>query len=272
MSAPPPPEVLDAFGVAGPAVLLEGGQGEAYAAGGLVLKPAGDPEEHSWVADLVESLRTSGLEGFDLVEPVRARDGAWAAGGWGASVRVPGEPQPECGSARLLEACDRLSAALATAPLPPFLDTRSHRWAVGDRVAWGEVAVPAECKVDPLVVRLVPLMRAIDLPNQVVHGDVRGNVLFDTTRPPTVIDLSLYWRPAAYARAVVVVDGLLWYGADPAEARSEAVLTYGAQLLVRALLFRLVVDVLSRRERQDPSVPPEHYSAVVDLVESLAAT
>ncbi len=105
-----------------------------------------------------------------------------------------------------------------------------------------------------------------------MHGDLRGNVLFDTTRPPTVIDLSLYWRPAAYARAVVVVDGLLWYGADPAEARSEAVFAYGAQLLVRALLFRLVVDVLSRRERQDPSVPPDHYSAVVDLVESLAAT
>ncbi len=34
-------------------------------------------------------------------------------------------------------------------------------------------------------------------PPQLVHGDLTGNLLFHTSLPPAVIDLSPYWRPTA---------------------------------------------------------------------------
>ncbi|MEK8145735.1 hypothetical protein NKH18_44060 [Streptomyces sp. M10(2022)] len=67
---------------------------------------------------------------------------------------------------------------------------------------------------EPLLLRLQSLREAVDAPDRLVHGDLTGNVLFAPGLSPAVIDFSAYWRPVAYADAVVAVDGLLWHGAD----------------------------------------------------------
>jgi len=41
-----------------------------------------------------------------------------------------------------------------------------------------------------------------------------GNVLFHPDLPPAIIDLSPYWRPALFATAIVVIDAMIWEGAD----------------------------------------------------------
>lgn len=106
--------------------------------------------------------------------------------------------------------------------------------------------------VEPLHGRLEEL----DLPSQVVHGDLSGNVLFADGAPPAVIDLTPYWRPAAFAAAVVVVDALVWGGGDPSLLRRV-----DHQLLLRAELRRLLeLDALG---------PPEHAAAHADLVSRL---
>ena len=56
-------------------------------------------------------------------------------------------------------------------------------------------------------------MRPVRAANQVIHGELSGNVLFAAGQAPAVIDFSPYRRPAAYADAIVAVDGLLWFGA-----------------------------------------------------------
>ena len=95
-------------------------------------------------------------------------------------------------------------------------------------------------------------------------------MLFDPALPPAVIDWSLYWRPAAYARAVVVVDGLLWDGAEDVIAEAEVVREEGAQHLVRALLFRRVVYLLARADRGPRGPWSDRDREVVDLVADLA--
>ncbi len=71
-----------------------------------------------------------------------------------------------------------------------------------------------------------------------IHGNFTGNVLFDPGNLPAAIDFSPYWRPALYADAIILGDGLLWYDweeVEPLVPRSERF----RQLLVRTILARL---------------------------------
>jgi hypothetical protein len=54
------------------------------------------------------------------------------------------------------------------------------------------------------------------------------------------------WRPPAFASAVVVGDALLWEGADETLLAAVADVDDFPQFLLRALIFRAVVDALFR--------------------------
>ncbi|MFE3472434.1 hypothetical protein [Streptomyces sp. B27] len=111
---------------------------------------------------------------------------------------------------------------------------------MADRVAWGEreadvVAEPAE----PFAL-LLSRRRPVEAVAQLVHGDLAGNVLFAPGREPAVIDFTPCWRPPLYAEAVVIVDGLLWYGLPPDLLAVGADGPRWRQMLIRAVIFRLV--------------------------------
>ena len=80
----------------------------------------------------------------------------------------------------------------------------------------------------------------VGAPSQLIHGDLTRNVLFADGLPPAIIDFLPYWRPTAYASTIVAVDAVVWFDADPHLLVTLAALPDGAQLLVRALLFRLL--------------------------------
>lgn len=65
-------------------------------------------------------------------------------------------------------------------------------------------------------------------------------MLFAAGLPPAIIDWPLYWRPPSWAAAVAVADALCWYGASPALAARWAHLPEWGQMLVRALIYRIV--------------------------------
>lgn len=91
---------------------------------------------------------------------------------------------------------------------------RSDPWAVADRMAWGEEEAIYADELAPLVAPLIERLMPVEADGQVIHGDFGGNVLFEDGLPPAVIDFSPDWRPAAFAKAVVVVDALAWHEAD----------------------------------------------------------
>jgi hypothetical protein len=99
------------------------------------------------------------------------------------------------------------------------------------------------------VSRLLAAFRPVTLPAQLMHGDFGGNVLFADGEPPAVIDFSPYWRPAGLAIAVAAVDALLWYGARPDILQELAGEPDLNQLLARALVFRLVTEIIARDGR-----------------------
>ena len=129
-------------------------------------------------------------------------------------------------------------------------------------------------------VRLQRLLAPIASRHQIVHGDLAGNPLWADGLPPAVIDFTPYWRPAGYGTALLIVDAVLWYGAEPSMLRHAQTDSEGDQLLVRALLFRLSVDAL---QLSDPSSAVtaasshirwnlEHAEPLVALLETSRST
>jgi uncharacterized protein (TIGR02569 family) len=253
---PPPPRVLAAFGADGrsPAALA-GGQGTSWLAGDLVLKPADlDERQLEWQAGIYAEISGTG---FRVARPRRAGDGSLLVDGWCAWEHVDGRHQ-ERRWPDVITAGERFHAALARVPRPGFFDQRADPWAAGDRVAWDELPAEKFTQVRHLP-RLAAARRPVSAASQLIHGDLTGNVLFDERLPPAIIDFSPYWRPPAFASAVVVADALVFEGADDRLLDAVAHIGGFGQYLVRALIYRAVTDWLTRRgqpaDRGDPWAP-----------------
>jgi uncharacterized protein (TIGR02569 family) len=231
----PPGHVLAAWQLRDTAP-VPGAEGRAWAGGDLVLKRAEDSPRTRWLAGVLD--RVDGApHGVRVVRPAPARDGRWVVDGWAAWHRLDGEHRWGVWEA-VLDASTRFHRATADVPWSPRL-AASHRWAVADRAAWGEAPSPADAPA--LVRHLVARRRPVGLSSQLVHGDLTGNVLLHDALPPAVIDVSPYWRPAGFADAVVVADALAWHGA-PERLAEELLRRQGDQLLLRAVLFRVLAD------------------------------
>lgn len=235
VDAGPPELVLDAYGLSGTPAMLAGGEGKAWAIESMVLKPAEVPGLAQWSGEVL-----SGVErrGFRLAIPVRTRTGGWEAAGWTATCLLPGEAPDHAHAPRwadVLAAGRAFHRAVADLAAPAFVGGGTSWWARADRVAWSE----EECRfgpgLEPLVARLRPALTELGPPS-LVDCDLTGNVLFADGFEPAVIDLSLYWRPAAYAEGVVVADALTWH---PETAPLPEELGVPIAAVARGLLFRM---------------------------------
>lgn len=242
----PPSGVLRAFDVQDRAPeWLAGGQGGAWRAGPTVLKPLDmSMAALEWQADLLGEI--DGSADFRVAPPVRASDGRLVVDGWTAWRYEPGV-RPSARWLEVVAAGRAFHRALHGRPRPPLLDGRTDPWGLADRVAWGETP-PGGAAELPHLAAVFAALRPVRAESQLVHADLTGNVHLHQGRPPLVIDLSLYWRPTAFASAVVVVDALLFEGAgtelvDSVAAGEGPEFT---QCLLRALIFRATTDHLLR--------------------------
>jgi uncharacterized protein (TIGR02569 family) len=255
--------VLAAFGARETPTPLEGGRGIAWRAGTIVLKPVDTSEESlAWQRDVLGEIRT---EGFRISLPERSITGAFVVDGWSASTFCVGRHEPRRWT-DVIAVGRLLHRALEDVPRPAFLSSRSDPWAIAERAAWGDNPL-APYRDAPHVARLEASLAPVDAPSQLIHGDLTGNVLFADPLPPAIIDLSPYWRPAEFASAIVVADALAWEGAGASELRSAFDIDSFGQLLARALLFRILTDVIV-----DPGGVRAHaaaYAPAVDLAACL---
>jgi uncharacterized protein (TIGR02569 family) len=205
------------------------------------------------------------VDGVRLARPVRSTDGRYVVSGWRADTFIEGTPEPR--HDEVVSMSGRLHAATSQLERPRFLvQPPVAPWAevdvfvAADRAAWEKIPLrgakgaeqletpsPDGRKSLELITGLATLRKPVVSPDQLVHGDLFGTVLFSGALAPGITDITPYWRPAAWAAAVAVVDAISWGGADEALIGRWEDLPEWPQMLLRAVLFRLAVHVLHPR-------------------------
>lgn len=236
---PPSARVLDLFAVPDDLRHLSGG---AYRSGDLVLSPGRDPAVTAWLAPvlarLAVALEDDRRSGLRLALPIPARDGSVVVDGW-AATRFEPDLRPCVDlevvrrAARLLHA--RLDERVRTPD--PSLAARTDRWAAAERMAFGEEPLGGDPAAVDLAARALAGCPPDDLPLQLVHADLAGNVLLDPAGAAFVVDFSPAWRSVAWAEAVCVLDSVLWHAAE-----RSALAAVRTEDLRRALVFRVLSD------------------------------
>ncbi|GAB3586663.1 TIGR02569 family protein [Amycolatopsis endophytica] len=217
--------------------------GRVHRCGDVVLTPVEDRPKALWIAGTLHALDVPDLR---IARPLRSRDGRWIVGGWSARRFLSGTPEHR--HDEIMLAALKLAHALDGVPPPKYLARRTDPDALADRVAWGDVDVPVdEAKGGRWFEVLAVARRPVDLPDQVVPGDLFGAVLFDEDAAPGIVDFDPFHRPAEWGAAVAAVDAVAWGDAPPEFFERWSHLPQWPQLLLRAVLFRLAGNALNPR-------------------------
>ncbi|MFC6703743.1 aminoglycoside phosphotransferase [Flexivirga alba] len=250
--------MLDLFAVPGDLHRLPGGQGQSVLAGDLVLSPGRDhgiaDQLNPRLARMAVELDTRSRRDLRIAMPIPARDGTWVVDGWTASRYEPGSRA--CTDAAVVRATGALlhaEFAQAFARWPLAMQPPRSRWDRAERIAFGDQALdPGELSDAQTTFARELLDRCNTEPfgdDQLVHGDLAGNVLLDAVDVPVVIDVAPYWRPVRWADAVCVLDLVMWSGADPMLLHDWS--GGSLQAILRAALFRLLSDLEPDAEHVD---------------------
>ncbi len=274
--------MLAAFGLndARPVPLGASWEG-GWRCGEVVLSLVADHARATWSARVRETLFVDGVR---LARPVRSTDGRYVVSGWRADTFVAGAPEPRhdevvSAAVRLHEATGKLERPrfLTQGPTAPWAEV--DVFIAADRAAWeerplhsvapGTPAAPATAEAQrstDLIDQLAALRKPTKSPNQLVHGDLYGTVLFAGTAAPGITDVTPYWRPASWAAGVAVVDALSWGEADDGLIERWNALPEWPQMLLRALMFRLAVHALHPRSTAAAFPGLARTAALVRLV------
>lgn len=258
----PSEEVISAFNLKGSPVLLAGGEGQSYRVADAVLKPVTEIVQTNWIAETLSSLNENG---FRINRPIRAKNGEWIFNNWQAFSFVPG--QHEKGRWREKIELSRLfHNCLVGIEKPDFIGKRKIPWEIADVAVWTDTEEFDE-RIRHVTDRLVTLKHPLQMQEQLIHGDMTGNILFHKHLPPAIIDFSPYWRPAEYATAIIIVDAIVWEGAEDAVISEMEDTFENNQLLIRATLWRIkTTEVFSKIFQSNPTAEIENYLRFIDLL------
>jgi uncharacterized protein (TIGR02569 family) len=300
----PPESVLRAFGISsGTTSPLSGGQGESWLINQVVLKPTSSTDVTNFyclnLARLLEEQRrlletdpsASWAALFRVPAPIAVPNStptSYVYEGWTATHFVQGEEDRQIRIEQILSASramHRLLKTIVTAP-DPCLSRRDDRWAKADRIAWDEVSIEdtqgvngrSLARMKPWLHRLWMLKRELrydEVRNQLVHLDLSGNVLYSPSNlepalAPAIIDFTGYWRPVEYTEAIMVADGITWKGNGLDLVKEVGLTDFRIQMLLRALLFRVLAGTIEREPAwSDRHLPEAVLEGPVSLVEDL---
>ncbi|RFS14620.1 hypothetical protein [Emticicia sp. C21] len=235
-------EILDLFGISGKTEKLTGGQGQSIRVGDFVLKPIEETAKYSWIGEALASISTYDLA---IAKPIKSKNGNFVESGYGVTQYLTGDffiGRIE----EKIKACQIINQLLKSIKIPEDWVHWSSPWQWANRIAWEEASLPdnADSKSCKIIEAIKAEYKPIDLPEQLIHSDLAGNILFNGNTP-VIIDFSPEFRPSAYAEILLITDSIAWH---QEKAESLWILQHPKalimQLAVRAIVFRLAVVII----------------------------
>lgn len=283
--------ILAAFNITGEPQSLAGGRSLCFQVGEHVFKPADNDEESQWVAAFISQIIQQQLHRnspYILPRPIPRVDDPYSFvfEGWTAWSLLPGQARAPERVMDILRTCRAFHDDIVKMKIekPLFLSQPTNRFQEADLVAWDEKKLQDVANVSEEVYgwfhaeleRLQSLKEPLptDISQQLIHGDLTGNVLFDDSPGslPGIIDMTFYWRPKLWAEAIIIADALAWHHQNADLVRSYGIDKLRLQLLVRAIQWRILAFCI------DPEmsfvrafVPTANYKGAVDIVEGFIA-
>ncbi len=209
---PPTQAIAIAFGSEETPVLLGGGQGTSYRAGNIILKPSEGIEIQNWTAEIYKNLPENLQVRFP--RPIKSIYGTWVHEGYIASSFLEGEHKNGHYGEKLL-ASIAFHKLLKGIPKPNFVGVGNNSWSVSDLVAWDKLEFNYDQEFMDLYIQIKPHLKQLNLPEQLVHGDLSGNFLVHKTLPIAIIDYSHTWAPCGFAEGIMLADVIAWENASP---------------------------------------------------------
>lgn len=260
---PPSSDVLKAFEIKDKPILLKGGQGTTWRAGDYIIKPVDSEEETSWSATIINNLPQ---DSYRLAQYKKTIDDKWVYNGWSVSEFLEGELIPHHWAEKI-SVCKGFNNLLTGIPKPDFIDKRTHPWAIAGKMTWDELPLAYDPRMNEYIFKVKNYLKPITVQEQIVHGDITGNMLFADSLPPAIIDFTPTWRAKEYALAILIVDAITWEGAD------ESIFTLVEsehnffQHLLRAALFRtLVTSEFYRQHKVDRLNEMPIHNKTLDVI------
>jgi len=264
MKQEPSQTVINAFGVKGKAELLPGGQQTSYRVENIVLKPTNNTEESIWIAETLNNITEN--EVFRITKSVKSGEGLWVVDGWTASKFVEGEHRTDKWP-EVIKISHAFHSALKSVPCPPFLKENTNPWAIADRMAWQEKELPHHPLTEEAFSTIKERLKKVTIPSQIIHGDIGENILFHNSLPPAVIDFCPYWRPAAFAIAIGVIDAFVWREQTDELLQLCKDIEQFDQLLLRAFLRRVCEQLEHQRQSsKDPTKDINQHLSILDRI------
>ena len=258
----PPKKVRASFKARGKPRALTGGQGTTYLVGDTVFKRVENETEAQWVIDTLSSIEE---KGFRIPKFLTSTNDTHIVEGWIAyefltGIRLKGHWKEK------RRALEDLHKSLKNIAYPWHFKSRMDPYSIADRMAWGEMAIVCNNRLEPAVEKITTYIKPLQLPHQIIQGDP-GNMLFSEEEDPAIIDFSPYWRPRDFSLAVLIVDGLVWEGATLSIFEEFSDLVHLNQLLLRAELRRILeLDGLNRMHGRDCLSEIDAHMPTIDLI------
>lgn len=245
--------------------VLKGGQNESIKVGDLVIKPVHEKEKYLWLSEVLGEIN---FENLRVATPLKSKGGNFIEDSFGATPYF----EAQFYNSKLeekLDACRELNSKVAGIRKPKEYNKWESPWTKAQSLAWShKISSPLLPKE---IEELIRLRTTLNLPEQLIHVDLAGNILFDEEGNPIIIDFTPGFYPKEYSEVLLLIDSIAWY-----QASMEALHLLNLekdiqdQLILRALIFRLSVPLFlhtdPKNKIEDFQKDYQGYSPIVDFL------
>ena len=259
-----PAHILASFGVASATHPMDEEWSGGWRCDRAVLSPADEPARATWIAKVMAMVRPAGSPYRDRFLRVMAGS-ACPAGERGRSCQaivlraLMRWPRQLCVSMKLCEGSrgavmdeDPLQNPFAAADAAAFADDPTEVVTS----ALGADSIPTSAaEALAKAMSLIGLRGPVEAPDQVVHGDVAGCVIFDGAADPVLTDFVPAYHPAGWSVALLIVDCMAWGNAPDTLLQRWAHVQDFEQLALRAVIYRLFAHAMLAEQANPQSLP-----------------